>query len=155
MIQQYESGMSKRYVFDNTLNTTLKHSQNKKGMTHKLLKGHTKWVFCLNYNTASNLLVSGGCDGDVRIWNAARGWFPCLFVDIRLLATGGRKVHANLTRSYGLCHGGSLQQRRLAYSLLCPGRSHVRIDFFSPSSPIHAGHLAEYGTRVMGNVSKL
>ena len=42
-------------------------------MTQKVLKGHTKWVFCLNYNAASNLLVSGGCEGDVRIWNVARG----------------------------------------------------------------------------------
>ena len=49
------------------------------GTTHKLLKGHSKWVFCLNYNTASNLLVSGGCDGDVRIWNTARGSI-CLFL---------------------------------------------------------------------------
>jgi len=30
-------------------------------------------VFCLNYNAASNLLVSGGCEGDVRIWNVATG----------------------------------------------------------------------------------
>ncbi len=43
------------------------------GTLQKTLKGHTKWVFCLNYNLASNLLVSGGCDGDVRIWNVARG----------------------------------------------------------------------------------
>ena len=42
-------------------------------MTRKVLKGHTKWVFCLNYNQQSNLLVSGGCEGDVRIWNVARG----------------------------------------------------------------------------------
>lgn len=44
-----------------------------KGLTQRVLKGHTKWVFCLNYNTTANLLVSGGCEGDVRIWNVARG----------------------------------------------------------------------------------
>jgi len=50
-----------------------------KGLTHKHLKGHTKWVFCLNYNSASNLLVSGGCEGDVRIWNVARGLPDSIF----------------------------------------------------------------------------
>ena len=38
-----------------------------------MLKGHSSYVFCVNYNTASNLLVSGGCEGDVRIWNVAKG----------------------------------------------------------------------------------
>jgi len=42
----------------------------------RVLKGHTKWVFCLNYNTAANLLVSGGCEGDIRIWDVARGMPP-------------------------------------------------------------------------------
>ncbi len=48
-----------------------------KGLTAKVLKGHTKEVFCLNYNAASNLLVSGCCDGDVKIWNTARGFMRC------------------------------------------------------------------------------
>lgn len=72
MIQQFESGMLNRSVSSPAPQcTSLKLA--KKGLTHKILKGHSKWVFCLNYNTASNLLVSGGCDGDVRIWNTARG----------------------------------------------------------------------------------
>ena len=72
-----------------------------KGLTHKLLKGHTKWVFCLNYNPASNLLVSGGCEGDVRIWNVARGKFvfilcpqPCAHVC--LLGKCMKTLHAHL-----------------------------------------------------------
>jgi COMPASS component SWD3 len=44
-----------------------------KGLTEKQLKGHNSWVFCVNYNTASNLLVSGACDGDIRIWDAKKG----------------------------------------------------------------------------------
>jgi COMPASS component SWD3 len=44
-----------------------------KGMTSKVLKGHTSYVFCVNYNTEGTQLVSGGCDGDVKIWNAAKG----------------------------------------------------------------------------------
>lgn len=27
----------------------------------------------MNYNNASNLLVSGGCDGEIRIWNVDKG----------------------------------------------------------------------------------
>jgi COMPASS component SWD3 len=44
-----------------------------KGLTSRVLKGHTSYVFCVNYNTEGTQLVSGGCDGDVRIWNAAKG----------------------------------------------------------------------------------
>jgi WD40 repeat protein len=44
-----------------------------KGITVKTLKGHSREVFSLNYNSTSTLLVSGGCDGDVRIWNVAKG----------------------------------------------------------------------------------
>lgn len=45
----------------------------RKGLTSKVLKGHTSYVFCVNYNTEGTQLVSGGCEGDVRIWNAAKG----------------------------------------------------------------------------------
>jgi len=44
-----------------------------KGLTSRVLKGHTSYVFCVNYNTEGTQLVSGGCDGDVKIWNAAKG----------------------------------------------------------------------------------
>lgn len=44
-----------------------------KGLSSKVLKGHTSYVFCINYNTEGTQLVSGGCDGDVKIWNAAKG----------------------------------------------------------------------------------
>jgi len=39
----------------------------------KTLNGHTNFVFCVNYNPNSNLLVSGGFDETVRIWDIARG----------------------------------------------------------------------------------
>lgn len=45
----------------------------RQGLTQKTLKGHTSFVFCVNYNNASNLLVSGGCDGEIRIWNVEKG----------------------------------------------------------------------------------
>lgn len=44
-----------------------------KGLTSKHLKGHSSWVFCLNYNTAGTWLVSGACDGDIRVWDVAKG----------------------------------------------------------------------------------
>lgn len=43
------------------------------GLTTKILKGHTSYVFCLNYNSASDKLVSGCCDGDIKIWDATKG----------------------------------------------------------------------------------
>lgn len=39
----------------------------------KVLKGHTNFVFCVNFNHKSNLLASGGFDETVRIWDIARG----------------------------------------------------------------------------------
>lgn len=47
----------------------------KQGLTTKILKGHTSYVFCVNYNSASDKLVSGCCDGDIKIWDVAKGKF--------------------------------------------------------------------------------
>jgi WD40 repeat protein len=44
-----------------------------KGLTSRVLKGHTGYVFCVNYNSEGTQLVSGDCDGDVKIWNTAKG----------------------------------------------------------------------------------
>lgn len=43
--------------------------------TVNILKGHTNFVFCVNFSPKSNLLVSGGFDETVRIWDVARGVF--------------------------------------------------------------------------------
>jgi len=50
----------------------------KQGLTTKILKGHTSYVFCLNYNSASDKLVSGCCDGDIKIWDVTKGEFCSL-----------------------------------------------------------------------------
>jgi WD40 repeat protein len=53
-----------------------------KGLTSKVLKGHTSYVFCINYNTEGTQLVSGGCEGDVKIWNTAKGAYNLFSRDL-------------------------------------------------------------------------
>lgn len=45
----------------------------RQGDLAKTLQGHTNFVFCVNFNPRSNLLVSGGYDETVRVWDVARG----------------------------------------------------------------------------------
>ena len=44
-----------------------------KGLSVNTFRGHTNFVFSVSFNNASNLLVSGGSDETVRIWDVARG----------------------------------------------------------------------------------
>ncbi|KAJ3415509.1 WD repeat-containing protein 5 [Chytridiales sp. JEL 0842] len=44
----------------------------------KVFKGHTNYVFCVNFNPQSNLIVSGSFDESVRIWDVKKG--KCLRV---------------------------------------------------------------------------
>ena len=44
----------------------------------QVLKGHTNYVFCCNYNPQSNLIVSGSFDETVRLWDVKTG--QCLKV---------------------------------------------------------------------------
>jgi WD40 repeat protein len=77
----FEYGMSSPYVL--ILNNTRNERSHVlkpwrvlcvwKGVTSRVLKGHTSYVFCINYNTEGTQLVSGGCEGDVKIWNATKG----------------------------------------------------------------------------------
>lgn len=39
----------------------------------KVLKGHTNFVFCVNFSPSANMIVSGGFDETVRVWDVARG----------------------------------------------------------------------------------
>lgn len=39
----------------------------------KILRDHTNYVFCVNWNPQSNLLVSGSFDESIRMWDVARG----------------------------------------------------------------------------------
>ena len=39
------------------------------GAALKTYTGHKDWVYSLNYHAATNRLVTGSYDGEVRIWN--------------------------------------------------------------------------------------
>lgn len=39
----------------------------------RVFKGHTDWVFSLDYDVAHNRLVSGAFDGEVRVWDTQSG----------------------------------------------------------------------------------
>ena len=64
-----------RANFISVCSSSPRSSSRAKGLTSRVLKGHSSYVFCVNYNTEGTQLVSGGCDGDVKIWNAAKGAF--------------------------------------------------------------------------------
>jgi len=93
-IRVYEYGTSKLYV--RLYYPCIAHGSDRcapQGLTTKHLRGCTSFVFCVNYNTASTLLVSGGREGDVRIWNIARGAFSCgLPLGSRMLMVTGKCI---------------------------------------------------------------
>jgi len=63
------------------------------GLHNKTSMGTAGFVFCVNYNTASTLLVSGGCEGDVCIWNITGGAFSCgLPFGSRMLIVTGKCI---------------------------------------------------------------
>jgi len=126
-----------------------------KGATHKVLKGHANWVFCINYNTASNLLVSGGCEGDVRIWNVARGGLhenPALLDPSFINYTGKcmKTLHAHMDYVTAVHFN---RDASLIVSCALDGLMYVTLacqfvtvfDSFS---------TAEFGTQVTANASK-
>lgn len=39
----------------------------------KILRGHSDFVFCVNFNPQSNLIVSGSFDETIRIWDVTTG----------------------------------------------------------------------------------
>ncbi|KAI0255729.1 WD40-repeat-containing domain protein [Lactifluus subvellereus] len=73
MITPFEYGMSIPCVSSANMIMFCAQWGVRKGLTSRVLKGHSSYVFCVNYNTEGTQLVSGGCDGDVKIWNTTKG----------------------------------------------------------------------------------
>ena len=70
-------------------------------------------MFCINYNPQSNLLVSGGFDETVRVWDVARGELTVLNDKaIFILAVGkSMKVlpaHSDPVTAVSFNHDGNL-----------------------------------------------
>lgn len=90
----------------------------------KTLSGHTNFVFCVNFNPDTNLLVSGGYDETIRVWDVARGmpFTTCSLHDcsffFRSTAQG-----SSCTFRPGDC--GQLQPRRFFDCFLRHGRTNV------------------------------
>ncbi len=120
-------------------------------MTLKTLKGHTSYVFCVNYNNASNLLVSGGCEGEIRIWNVDKGVHSLSSCTLLTYRERYREVYQKDPCTLGLCHRGSFQPRRLADRLMRSRWSNVSTPYMSESHDSDF-KVAAYATRLPGSV---
>ena len=82
----------------------------------------------MNYNPRSNLLVSGGFDETVRVWDVARGTV------FSLSEIGGpktdclpcRKITEGSSSTLGPRYSSELQPRRDTHRFVCYGWPHVR-----------------------------
>jgi COMPASS component SWD3 len=75
--------------------------------TVRILNGHTNFVFCVHFHPRSTLLVSGGYDETVRIWDIAGGTFH-LFSFSFLISYHHhhRQGHARAPRTLRSRHSG-------------------------------------------------
>lgn len=65
--------LTKRYVIVALDNAKI-HIFNTRGDLQRTLSGHTMGVWAMV--PWDDVLVSGGCDRDVRVWNMTTGWVP-------------------------------------------------------------------------------
>lgn len=93
----------------------------------KILRGHTNYVFCVNYNPAGSLLVSGSFDESVRIWDVSRG----ARLDLKAVFSScpSRQMHEVVARALGSRYCCALQSRWHHDCILCIGWAHVRAIF--------------------------
>lgn len=78
------------------------------------MTGHTNVVFCIAYNPVGNLLVSGGYDETVIIWDVARGVLVVCVVRSRSADPRTGKTlkvlpaHSDPVTAVGFNHDGTL-----------------------------------------------
>jgi WD40 repeat protein len=84
-----------------------------KGANDRYLRGHKHYVFSVNYNPQSNLIVSGSFDETIKIWDAARGTPPFTGNSLgsgRLTNQGfAREMFENNTRTFRSVHCRTIQ----------------------------------------------
>lgn len=105
----------------------------------RTLRGHTSFVFCVNFNAQSNLLVSGSFDSTIRMWDVVTG--RCL----RCIKAHDAPVTAlhfvrDASMIVSASHDGSCKVWDAATglclkTLIEPGKSPVAVSFakFSPN----------------------
>ena len=47
-----------------------------------MLKGHTNYVFCVQFSPKSNFIASGSFDESVRVWDVKEGTYSILICDV-------------------------------------------------------------------------
>ena len=104
------------------------------GTTAKTLQGHTAFVFCVNFSPSSTMLVSGGYDETIRIWDVAGGTFLCIkgFPNSSMGSGKSMRVipaHSDPVTAVCFNIDGSLiascSMDSLMYVLLCPSSSYI------------------------------
>jgi len=88
------------------------HESPLQGSPTRTLIGHTNFVFCLNYNPNANLLVSGGFDETVRVWDVARGKMLLSFLAFPLIhnfSHYGRQIVESSSSSFGPRYSSEFQ----------------------------------------------
>lgn len=120
----------------------------------KTLYGHTNFVFCVNFNPRSNLLVSGGYDETVRVWDVARGESIGPHARCVYEVSSDRQVVEGITRPLGSRYSCGLQSRRHVDRLMCDGWFDVSLTVIGRRSCMLNWVTVEYGTQSQDSVSR-
>ncbi|KAL0696107.1 hypothetical protein Bca4012_063287 [Brassica carinata] len=100
----------------------------------KVLRGHSNFVFCVNFNPPSSLIVSGSFDETIRIWEVKTG--RCVRV-IKAHAMPVTSVHFN--RDGSLIVSGLISSDMI-FDLLCPYAEVHPWHLLHEFSPYNAGY---------------
>ena len=100
------------------------------------------------------MLVSGGCEGDVKIWNAQKGLQFLMLYKQALTSGVRRQMHKDHSCPSRLRHCCALQPRRKPHCFVRSRRSHVGHIHFGHAANLVMKTLAVSGIQHPGSVSK-